>query len=493
MLKRFTINQLLFVSHLMLVIILIAGMSYSRYQSEWESRVNHEAALIEQSVLPLMREISAAVAGRNYTALTMPSHKDTLRSIESLLLLDVEGTSDYQDKKVCVRYFRETGDIWRIDVSDEELEQSRLNRDNLASQVDADGLSDVTKRKLAFLLKKAEEDLAALELGKARTQEFAAPWPLRPNSAKYELLPEYGVVAVQLPLYNKNGGMVYAVFDASRLFSLKNEIYLTIAIEASVALLISLLLIVGVTHWLVAPLRRLAEQMDKDIEKLNIADMDEVNRNDEIGVLARGLHRLTRKTQSQLKQLKHLSDTDALTGLSGRHNYEDRAVALYKATQRQGAYFGAIVCDIDFFKRYNDTFGHGKGDEVIKKIADVLLSNTRNNDLCFRIGGEEFVVLLKVYEAENLQYIAERMRSEVEALAIPHVTERGIVTLSIGAVMVPPQAKAWTYPDIFDFADKQLYAAKHGGRNRTIFKEIGRDELPPEREHCNDTSIEAVD
>ncbi|KXF82407.1 GGDEF domain-containing protein [Enterovibrio coralii] len=179
-----------------------------------------------------------------------------------------------------------------------------------------------------------------------------------------------------------------------------------------------------------------------------------------------------------MKLLKHLSDTDALTGLSGRHNYNERAQSLYHATRLQGANFGVIVCDIDNFKLYNDTFGHGKGDVVIKKTADVLLSSTRNNDLCFRIGGEEFVVLMKVYDAENLFYAAERMRQGVEALAIPHVTERGIVTLSVGAVMLPPQARDWSYTDAFDYADKQLYAAKHGGRNQTVFEVVKTDQVP---------------
>ncbi|KXF82408.1 HAMP domain-containing protein [Enterovibrio coralii] len=290
MLKKLTINQLLFVSHLLLVVILIAGMSYSRYQSEWESRVNQEAALMEQSVSPLMREISAAVAGRNYTALMMPSQKDTLSRIEQLLFLDVQGTSDYLDNKVCIRYVRETGEIWRVDVSDEELESTKLTRDTLATKLEEENLNHITARKLAFLLNKANKDLSALALSQKLTAEFSPPWPIAPLEDKFALFPEQNVAAIQLPLFNKNGGYLYAVFDASHLYSLKSEIYFTIAVEAAIALFVSLLLIIGVTHWLVAPLRRLAAQMDKDIEQLNIASLEEIHRSDEIGVLARGLH-----------------------------------------------------------------------------------------------------------------------------------------------------------------------------------------------------------
>ncbi|MDD1783139.1 sensor domain-containing diguanylate cyclase [Enterovibrio sp. ZSDZ35] len=492
MLKKLTINQLLFFSHLMLVVILIAGLSYSRYQSEWESRVNNEAALMEQSMSPLMREISAAVAGRNYTALTMPSHKDTLASIDSLLFLDIEGTSDYQGNKVCVRYFKETGEIWRIDVSDEELDIARQSRDALNSKLQSDELDHVAARKLTFLLNKAEKDLVNLTKSQTLTNEFKTPWPIERLTQKFVLFPDYKIAAIQLPLFNKNGGFIYAVFDASHLYSLKSDIYLTIAIEAVIALFVSLLLIVGVTHWLVAPLRRLAAEMDKDIERLNIAALDEIKRTDEIGVLARGLHTLTRKTQSQLKLLKHMSDTDALTGLSGRHNYNERAVALFNTTRHQGASFGVIVCDIDHFKLYNDSFGHGKGDDVIKKIADVLISTTRTNDLSFRIGGEEFVVLLKVHEAENLLFIAERMRSEVEALAIPHTTETGVVTLSVGAALVPPDSRQLTYTDAFEFADKLLYSAKNAGRNRVEFKEMESGQQPSSHQPHAEMAPEAA-
>lgn len=145
---------------------------------------------------------------------------------------------------------------------------------------------------------------------------------------------------VQLPLLNKNGGVLRAVFDAAPLYSLKGQIYRTIFVEASIALLASLLVIVAVTHWLVSPLRRLASRINQDIEGLDISDLEELKRQDEIGVLARGLHSLTEKTQSQLKLLRHLSDTDALTGLAGRHNYDRRAGAFYHTARIMCANFG---------------------------------------------------------------------------------------------------------------------------------------------------------
>lgn len=486
MLKKFTINQLLFISHLILVMILVAGMSVARYQSEWDTRVAHEVALAEKSLTPLMTDISAAVAGRNYAALLMPSFLETLKNNRQLLFLDIQGASDYSSHAVAVRYLQSQGVIWRTDVTAEEIQKFSDHQAQLTASLETEVSDPVKRKKLMFLLNKTKGELHALETGKKLTQSVALPWSLPDAVQKYNLLSRDRVMIVQLPLLNKNGGVLKAVFDAAPLYSLKGQIYRTIFVEGSIALLASLLVIVAVTHWLVSPLRRLASRINQDIEGLDISDLEELKRQDEIGVLARGLHSLTEKTQSQLKLLRHLSDTDALTGLAGRHNYDRRAGAFYHTARIMCANFGLIACDIDHFKQYNDTFGHVRGDEVIKKIADVLRNTTRKNDLCFRIGGEEFVALVHVDDMESLQRITERMRTGVEGMGIPHVTQHGVVTLSIGAVLIEPSTSHWRYSDLFNLADEQLYLAKDKGRNRVELARVEASRKAPERE--GDTS-----
>lgn len=472
MLKRLCINQLLFISHLALVVILIAGFSYARYQSEWKSRIHHEVELAQASLSPFMREISAAVAGRNYATLLMPSLLETLKNRETLLYLDIQGRSDYTAYPVGVRYLRAQNVIWRTDVTTEEIDSLIQRQRQLQASLSQAGDDPIKQKKLHFLLNKAKGELDALNNGVSLTESVSLPWQLPLGGEKYHLLADDCVLVVQLPMQNKNGGIVTAVFDADALFALKGEIYVTILVEASVALLASLLLILAVTRWLVTPLSTLAKRVDGDIDNLDFSDLDELSRHDEIGVLARGLHTLTQKTQSQLKLLRHLSDTDALTGLSGRQNYTRRAEAFMHSARIAGDNFGLIVCDIDQFKRYNDSYGHALGDEVIKRIATVLRQTTRKDDLCFRIGGEEFVALVHLDSGEDLRQMTERLRADVAALGIAHVTEQGVVTISIGAVLIEPGSSQTRYVDLFDLADKQLYQAKNRGRNQVAIATV---------------------
>ncbi|MDD1794212.1 sensor domain-containing diguanylate cyclase [Enterovibrio sp. ZSDZ42] len=487
MLKTFTINQLLFVSHLMLVLVLILGMSYSRYQSEWETRVQFATETAEHSLSPLLREMSGAIAARSYSTLMMPSQRERLLSIEPLLFLDIQGVSDYSDSTLSIHYLREEQQLWRTDVTEDEI---RIAQDKLQTLINA--LDDpknkekVRAKKLRFLVNKAQDDLNVLHQSRYLTSHSAIPWsPPSASSQKNAYLSnKEKVIYLRLPLINKNGGMVEAVFDASALFSLKGQIYATIIAEASAALFISLLLIAGVTHWLVSPLRRLASRIDQDIELLDISDLDELHRNDEIGTLARGLHTLTFTAKSQMKVLRHQSDTDALTGIGGRHSYAGRAEPFYEAVLGQNQHFGIIVCDIDHFKIYNDTYGHARGDIVIKSIADTILSALRTNDHCFRIGGEEFVALLQLENPDALAAIAERMRAGVEELSIPHATKYGIVTISVGALLIAPSNNSWSYSDAFDEGDALLYKAKNNGRNQVAIGSIHSSQLPETNVDC---------
>ncbi|MEZ8140876.1 GGDEF domain-containing protein [Enterovibrio sp. FF113] len=495
MLKRFTINQLLFVSHLMLVLVLIAGMSASRYQSEWESRVNYANERAERTLTPLVRDFSAAVAGRNYANLMMPSQNEALFNIGELLFLDIQGKSDYSENSVSVRYSREHMTVWRTDVTQDEINDVSARKNTLMAALDnPENQHKVRNRKLNFVLNKTVDDLNALQKSTRLSSSFTPRWPPSSHSEKaFQLHQEDEVLIVQLPLINKNGGHVWAVFDAANLFTLKQQIFITLAIEAFVALCVSLLLIIGVTHWLVAPLSRLAKRIDHDIEHLDISDLEELRRNDEIGVLARGLHTLTLKAQTQMKILRHQSDTDALTGLAGRHSYTEHADAFFQATRAENKLFGIVVCDIDHFKAFNDTFGHGRGDVVIKSTANAILSALRKDDLCFRIGGEEFVALLQIENASALETVAERMRCSVEDLAIPHAAESAVVTLSIGALLITPSASAMSFSDAFDEADSLLYRAKRSGRNQIAIGTLQDQKPPPRKESSDRKTTEIMD
>ena len=159
------------------------------------------------------------------------------------------------------------------------------------------------------------------------------------------------------------------------------------------------------------------------------------------------------------------SRTDALTGIGNRLRLDEEVAPLLSRAQRYGHRCSLAICDLDFFKAFNDHFGHVAGDEALRRVAAGMRANLRSADTLFRYGGEEFVVLLIEQTSGDAEAAMDRMRAEVERLAIPSPATGGALTLSVGIAEVDPTVDQ-TPADWIARADAALYAAKSGGRNR---------------------------
>ena len=146
---------------------------------------------------------------------------------------------------------------------------------------------------------------------------------------------------------------------------------------------------------------------------------------------------------------------------------------------------GLIVCDVDNFKAYNDYYGHGQGDNVLTAVGQAIRQPLRDSDAAFRIGGEEFVILVRVEMADDVEHIAERVRRALLEQEMPHQTNQGIsyVSMSIGALAVDltNYANEVTFAQLFELADKALYQAKNNGRNQVTFCQYGNDDPHPRK------------
>jgi diguanylate cyclase (GGDEF)-like protein len=172
------------------------------------------------------------------------------------------------------------------------------------------------------------------------------------------------------------------------------------------------------------------------------------------------LDAVNEKLRRQNEELEHLSTVDELTGLHNRRHLTDRLSDELLRSYREKCSFTVLMADVDEFKKYNDAFGHPAGDEVLRKVASILLASTRAVDCTARYGGEEFAVLLTDTVGEGALQVAERIRARVAAEEFPGRK----ITISIGMAEFPVHGHS--AEAVISRADEALYAAKRAGRNR---------------------------
>ncbi len=176
--------------------------------------------------------------------------------------------------------------------------------------------------------------------------------------------------------------------------------------------------------------------------------------------------RLALETANQ--RLKRLVAVDALTGIANRRHFDRALDRELRRARRESMPLSLVFLDLDEFKRFNDTYGHARGDDVLRLVAHTLDETfRRGGDLVARYGGEEFAVVLPGLDGRRAALYAERLRRRIWRLAVPYeasqVADR--VTISGGVATVPPGTIA-TADDLLHAADKALYRAKCQGRNR---------------------------
>jgi diguanylate cyclase (GGDEF)-like protein len=176
------------------------------------------------------------------------------------------------------------------------------------------------------------------------------------------------------------------------------------------------------------------------------------------------------------EKLQRISSVDSLTGLANRHSYEQEFARLWSEAVAAGTSLSAIVIDIDNFKNVNDTRGHLYGDRMLVRVASLLLQGLRGkDDFAARFGGEEFVVLLPSATQEGAMIVAERIRKLVEVAGSPALQEPSIhpplSSVSCGVASCWPN-ETHVREDLLEAADKALYQAKRGGRNRVCWGEL---------------------
>jgi diguanylate cyclase (GGDEF)-like protein len=173
---------------------------------------------------------------------------------------------------------------------------------------------------------------------------------------------------------------------------------------------------------------------------------------------------LPMRSARRFEALDQRASTDPLTGLANRSTFDARMTNAANYYDRYARPFSVVALDVDFFKKFNDTWGHEAGDRVLMHVAELLKQTVRDVDLPARMGGEEFVVLLPETSVEQAAEAAERIRRTLESRAVLWNGQRLSVTASLGVSACPDCTQ--TPAEVLGQADAALYRAKDAGRNR---------------------------
>ncbi|MCP3923282.1 MAG: diguanylate cyclase [Desulfobacterales bacterium] len=186
-----------------------------------------------------------------------------------------------------------------------------------------------------------------------------------------------------------------------------------------------------------------------------------------LGIFFHRIHKVHLEMEKNREKLKHLANIDGLTCLANRRHFDEILDKEWRRLERSKKPLSLIMCDLDYFKLYNDRYGHQSGDSVLTQISVILKGIAeRPGDMAARYGGEEFIIILPETD-ENAWFLGNRLRDEIEALGIEHKGSEAfkVVTVSVGIATVIPNQKS--SPDkLIAEADKALYHAKMTGRNK---------------------------
>ena len=203
----------------------------------------------------------------------------------------------------------------------------------------------------------------------------------------------------------------------------------------------------------------LSKPLDRDELGMRLISADRVTE----------LHRQLAFQNDELEKLNRMlfeqSRQDPLTRLGNRLRLREDLEVLQGRAKRYGHDYAVVLCDVDFFKAYNDRYGHLAGDDALQKVSETISASLRGGDTAYRYGGEEFLIVLPEQTVKMAVGIADRLRRTVEDLGIPHESNHpgNVVTISAG---VAAFSSAGDPDDLLKEADAALYAAKNAGRNR---------------------------
>lgn len=465
--KFHSIHTKIFASHLLLILVIIASLTYQHHKNEISNTINMTTVFHQEAAIPLISDISTAISGGNYSNLLLPKFKTQLLNTPELLYLRITGLSDNNDMPIEVQFDREISQVWRSHFPDNFQRDTEQKLERLQSRLLT---SEEDSIKLNYLINRTKEALRTFEKSHLFNSQHNYEFPSTRdyNSSYFDR--DKGILFLSLPTTNTAGGRIDMIYDMSSIERIEHVIVSDALSELLIALAIALPALGLLSFHISAPLKSLSKCMKHDIRDIDTTKIPGQNRHDEIGELSSEFTHLIKKMAIHTKELEYLTRNDPLTGLLNRRSFNSLLSEIQ--VKNQSKYVAIMYVDIDHFKKYNDTYGHNLGDIALQKVAQVLSDNTVDeNESAFRVGGEEFVVTLNISNLQQAMTRSETIRKMVQDLGIEHKTSptEKVITISAGVCIYTKQDLLnATIEDVVDYVDHIQYQAKHNGRNQII-------------------------
>ncbi len=235
-------------------------------------------------------------------------------------------------------------------------------------------------------------------------------------------------------------------------------------------IIVILIVLIMLNRFIINPIYKLDKHMISIIETEDFSIRISSKRKDEIGDLTKEFDFFISKIQNQRDELKKLSTIDSLTNIANRRQFDETLESELNRHKRYTSPFALLLIDIDYFKNFNDCYGHQAGDNCLVKVGNLLLNRARRaGELAARYGGEEFALIYSNVNEEDIVKISKLLLSDIKKLNIKHEDSdiADYVTFSIGIAICIPDEETKS-KDIIEMADKALYRAKETGRNKFV-------------------------
>jgi len=473
---HFDIKKKIILYHFFLVLLLVGGISYHQYKYQVQNHINSVIQYHLASSSSIVSKFSQAISGANYANIQMSGFIEELKRNKKLNAMHIVGLSDKTKQTFKVLYNQLAGEMWREEYPENYFSDIQSQIDKLQELLQKNTNSDRVKVK--FLIARNQDKLQRYQKNHLLTKNngklidsFITRNQQMQGTHFVDL--QTKKLFLSIPTNNTNGGSVQIIFDISEVGNIKSDILENIIYESIYALAFSLILLTFMSIQITAPLNKLSAYISQNHKQRKLSDIPCLEREDEIGYLAKTLHSLLEQTKNHENKLEQLSRKDPLTGLGNRRDLESVFSNIKYTVNMLTA---VLYIDIDNFKKYNDNYGHNMGDVALQKVArSVENSLQRKGDCAFRLGGEEFAVLIFIADIEQMESLARRIKQNIQDIAIEHQFNppQRVITVSIGGYFKKLQAGEHTTKALVDMlhhADKNLYLAKKAGRNHIVIR-----------------------